>query len=323
MELQKRSGFIIKITTDEGTGIGEASPLKGFSRETLSDVENFLQTAESNFLNSELDSVFNNKTPASVKFAFEQAGTSIILAKKEGESPFKLNPKGEIKVNGFVPFLERREFQVAVEKFLNDGFERIKIKIGRNNFHDDLEFIVLANEIIKGSNVKLRLDANGKWDSDEAKRNLDSLQHFQIDYVEQPVEKAETLAELAGQSPVNIAADESLPESKSINILLHSKIPVFVLKPTLLGGLKPALEIYDQAISHGKEAIVSSVFESPVGLTYLIYGASLMKENLVHGIPPIEFSQNNFSELPYSFENGKVKFNLRNFPAEINLTDLK
>ena len=303
--------------------MGEASPLPGFSKESLYDVKEKLEELENKYLNTNPGSILNEQKLPSLKFAIEQAVNSIIIDSGDISSLFGLNPKAEIKINGFVPFRNENVFKKNISQLLQDGFEVIKIKIGRKDFTEDLKFVSLANNIVKESGAKIRVDANGAWNLEDAKRNLEKLEYFQIDYVEQPVRTGEELAKLSAISKIPLAADEALVKEENIDLLLESKVSVFVLKPMLLGGLNPVLKIKDKAEAVGKQAIISTTFESPVGLSYLIYGASIFKPNLIHGIPPIAFAHNKIGNFPFPVKRGKIIFDFKKFPLALNFGEMQ
>jgi len=303
MDLQEREFILIKLVTNKGIGLGEASPLPNFSKENPNDIIKFLAQITSPI---RLERLINSAPFPSLKFAFEEAAAMIEHSTKNSYRTT------QIKTNGFIPFLKEQDFIEAIENLLAKNYTRIKIKIGRKSFEEDLHFLQIASEII-GDKALMRIDVNGKWEIDNALGYLNRLKKFNIEYVEQPVAKCNELIRLAQISPLPIAADESLVNPQNIPLLLKSKVAVFILKPMLLGGVGTALKIYKSAKEKGKSAIFSTLFEGPVGLTYLIYGASQTDENLIHGIPPFGFKEIEGEKLPFKFGNGIIIFDNTKF----------
>ena len=64
------------------------------------------------------------------------------------------------------------------------GFETFYLKVGID-FERELEMIRVAPVVL--ASRRLRLDANGAWTLDEARRNIGRLAEFDIDFFEQPV----------------------------------------------------------------------------------------------------------------------------------------
>ncbi len=316
---ESREGFIIKAETDEGVAFGEAAPLPGFSKETFDETEKKLISLAKK-LPSDFEELFSFALPSSLSFAFEQAFNSIIIAQKGLDAPFGIAPQGFVKTNALISLGDKKDFTKALSTALEKGYERIKIKIGVHNFEEEFNLLELASKLAKEKKAKLRLDVNGKWKLEEAKKNLQRLEELGIEYVEQPVKETKDLVALAEISKVPLAADESILDKRNLPLLIESKVNHFVLKPMLLGGLRKAIEIQKQ--NSNKRSIISSTFESPVGISYLIYGASLQADS-VHGIPPVEFNSSPLGNFPFKTEGGKIIFDSNNFPLKINFEELE
>ena len=132
-----REGVWLQLKSGEFTGIGEAAPLEGFSKETKKEVhyalEGFHQAIEGeSFDNDELFSlmeVHTEDTP-SARFALESAVYDL-LSKDAGVPLCKyLNSKAkpEIAVNGLVGL------HLPV-----DGFKVMKVKVGFRNLFNEIE----------------------------------------------------------------------------------------------------------------------------------------------------------------------------------------
>ena len=61
-----------------------------------------------------------------------------------------------------------------------------------------------------GPEARIRVDANGAWDVETAKRTLAELEELDIELAEQPVATLEETAEVAGATSIPIAGDESV-----------------------------------------------------------------------------------------------------------------
>jgi len=108
--------------------------------------------------------------------------------------------------------------------------------------------------------VALRLDLNGGLDVSRALRALDEYAAAGVELVEEPV-SGRALLELP-KGPVPWLADESLVDPRLAALLVdRAECAGFVLKPTLLGGLRRCLELARQ-----KPSLVTHAFEGPVAL---------------------------------------------------------
>ena len=97
--------------------------------------------------------------------------------------------------------------------FVSRGFKALKIKVGGGRLADDLERVKTIAKAA-GPDIRLRLDANQAWTTDQAKVAVTELAALQlpIDFIEQPVaaRNHEGLATLTAMRQLPIMADESV-----------------------------------------------------------------------------------------------------------------
>jgi O-succinylbenzoate synthase len=111
---------------------------------------------------------------------------------------------------------------------------------------------------------KLRIDANGAWDVDQAARMLAALAPFGLEYAEQPCATLDELAALRKRVDVPLAADESIRRAEDpLAVRAAGAADIVVIKAQPLGGVRAGLEI---AAACGLPAVVSSAVESSIGL---------------------------------------------------------
>jgi O-succinylbenzoate synthase len=111
---------------------------------------------------------------------------------------------------------------------------------------------------------KIRVDANGGWDVEEAERMLAALAGFGLEYAEQPCATLAELAELRRRVDVPVAADESIRRAEDPPaVRAAGAADIVVLKAQPLGGVRAALRIAEAC---GLPVVVSSAVESSVGL---------------------------------------------------------
>src|SRR5439155_20874872 len=93
-----------------------------------------------------------------------------------------------------------------------DGFDCFKLKVG---LPDDEARVAAVRDAI-GPDALLRLDANAAWTADEARRSIDRLAGYRIEFVEQPCRTLEELAQVRRRTSVRIAADESVQSEDDV-----------------------------------------------------------------------------------------------------------
>ena len=199
-----REGVWIKLKCANFTGVGEASPLPGFSTETLKEVryalEGFHQAIDREDLDREelflLLEIHSQNTP-SVRFALETAIYDILAKEKELPLAKYLNNKAnvEILVNGLVGVHQPGE-----------GFTVMKVKVGFRNLFDEIENMENLTQSF-GEDIQFRLDANGAFDLPKAIRFCKEMEKFNIDYIEQPLpaDNLEDLAELTYHTEIPLS----------------------------------------------------------------------------------------------------------------------
>ncbi len=89
------------------------------------------------------------------------------------------------------------------------GFKHMKIKVG-SDLQDDMRRAAIIREEI-GNDLKLMMDANQKWDVDEAITNMESLKKFNPWWIEEPTSPDDILghAKIAkAVKPIEVATGE-------------------------------------------------------------------------------------------------------------------
>jgi L-alanine-DL-glutamate epimerase-like enolase superfamily enzyme len=157
------------------------------------------------------------------------------------------------------------ELAQKAEELAACGCIAIKVKLRARDAAGFAREVAALREMRKVWRGELRLDPNGAWSIDEARRKLDVLAEFAPRYVEQPV-AAERLGEL-GRTACAWAADESLLVSGLPDRLADAgDCAAFVLKPALLGGFSRALDLWNLAKSAGIATVTTHALDGPVGI---------------------------------------------------------
>jgi O-succinylbenzoate synthase len=150
------------------------------------------------------------------------------------------------------------------------GCQTAKVKVAElgQTLADDLARVEAVRSAL-GPAGRVRVDANGGWDTDGAFRAVTALARFGLEYVEQPCATVEELAELrrrfarAGVD-VPIAADESIRRTEDpYRVAELAAADIAVLKVQPLGGVAACLEIAERI---GLPVVVSSALETSVGI---------------------------------------------------------
>jgi o-succinylbenzoate synthase len=277
LELEDRAGRV---------GLGEASPLSGYSRETLGACRSALLTldkreipelsGDARTLSAELGraSAVLPESCAAARHALETA-LSDLLAQRLGEPlwalvgraaapcpvPSLLSLAALVDGEDVGSLLDRAEERVA------QGIRTLKLKLGRRDFPEEIRRARALREAL-GNAIELRFDVNRRWSSSEASARLAELASVRPELVEEGIAR-EHLHELSG-CPVPLALDESLQEQSALEglglLVPRCRLVALVLKPMALGGVSRCLELARWARERGIDVIVSHLFDGPVAL---------------------------------------------------------
>jgi O-succinylbenzoate synthase len=183
-----------------------------------------------------------------------------------------------IPVNATVPAVEPRRVAGILARF--DGCRTAKVKVAEpgQRLADDVARVREVRALM-GPEGRIRVDANGAWNLDEAEHAVHALAEFDLEYVEQPCASIDELAELHRRVKylgIPLAADESVRKAEDpIAVARARAADVVVVKAQPLGGIRRALAIVEEA---GLPAVVSSALDTSVGLAMGIALAAALPE---------------------------------------------
>jgi len=182
--------------------------------------------------------------------------------------------RDRVPVNVTVPAVDPDQARVIVAR---SGCRTAKVKVAEpgQTESDDIARVAAVRDAI-GSDGKVRVDANGGWDVDQAERMLRALAAFDLEYAEQPCGTLDELAALRFRVGVPLAADESIRRAEDpLAVRAAGAADIVVLKAQPLGGVRAALDI---AASCGLPVVVSSAVETSVGLAAGVALAAALPE---------------------------------------------
>lgn len=320
--LAERTGFIIGLCSEnDHVSFGEISPLPGLTREDISLVETQITSLRSSVLGCDLpdhleelsggfdDWIGGDDPVPSVRFGFETAILNLV-AVTQGLPLCELisdSPRDSVAVNGLLTGSPVDIIQKAT-KLLEMGYAAFKLKVGRNSIREDTEITRDVRRLI-GDDVILRLDANRAWGIDDALVFAGAVADCKIDYIEEPVETLPMLERLINETGFSLplALDESLLELTPEALSSMSGIKAIVLKPTLL-GFERAMQFARAATAQGMVPVISSAFESSIGLTALAHLAACVNTNdIPAGLDTLDWFKEDLLVDPLRIEAGRLR----------------
>ncbi|WP_105566272.1 o-succinylbenzoate synthase [Microbacterium halophytorum] len=174
--------------------------------------------------------------------------------------------RDRVGVNATVPAVSAAEVPDVLARF--DGCRTAKVKVAERGqtLADDVARVRAVRDAL-GPEGRIRVDANGGWNVDEAEHAAHALSEFDLEYIEQPCATVEELAQIRERLTdwgIPIAADESVRRADDpLAVARAGAADILVIKAQPLGGVRRALAIVAEA---GLPAVVSSALDTSVGL---------------------------------------------------------
>ena len=186
--------------------------------------------------------------------------------------------RSSIRVNATLPAVGPGEVAAVLDRF--PGCRTVKVKVADpgQEVADDVARVAAAREYL-GPEGRIRVDANGLWNVDEAEHAIHALAPYDLEYVEQPCATVDDLAEIRQRVKymgVPIAADESVRKADDpLAVAEALAADLLVIKAQPLGGIRRALGIVDAA---GLPVTISSALETSVGISMGAYLAAAVPD---------------------------------------------
>ena len=186
--------------------------------------------------------------------------------------------RDHIPVNATVPAVDPDEVRAVLERFPGCRTAKVKVAASDQTLAQDVARVRAVREAL-GPEGRIRVDANAGWNVDEAEHAIHALAPFDLEYVEQPCETVEELAEIRDRTKymgIPIAADESVRRAEDpLAVAEAGAADLLVVKAAPLGGIRRALDIVARA---GLPVVVSSALDTSVGLAMGAYLAASVPE---------------------------------------------
>jgi len=274
---QFREGFIIRLQAQSGLyGLGEIAPL---NRRTIPAAARALTALTGQLAGTDLECVglltarldLTPDAANAIRCGLDIAACDLI-ARQQGISVAKLiagSARDAVPVNATISARTPGTAAGLARRAVQDGFGCIKLKAGMTRDPGSESEMVGAVRDAVGPNVLIRLDINGAWSVQTAIRMIRAVSRFGIEYVEQPVaaDDVEGLAAVRTAVNVPIAADEAVTNLDAARLIIDARAAdLLILKPMIVGGLRPAMAIAIRAAEAGIESVITTTIDSGVAI---------------------------------------------------------
>lgn len=202
-----------------------------------------------------------------VEYSDVEAATWLAAAIDFGWNPTPAVLREKVLVNATMPAVGAAAVEGVLARF--PGCRTVKVKVAEPGqlLADDVARVARVRELL-GPDGRIRVDANGNWNVDEAETAIHAFAPYDLEYVEQPCATIDELAEIRTRVKymgIPIAADESVRKvDDPLEVARAGAADILIIKAQPLGGIPAALRIVAEA---GLPVVVSSALDTSVGLS--------------------------------------------------------
>lgn len=309
---ERRRGWLLRVSAEGLSGFGDCAPLPAAGTETVEQAWTALRQLETSVVGRALETCLIELddalalTPAT-RFALECA--LLDLTTRRLNLPLRRwladRALDAVPVNAMLGSLNTIT-PAALQTAVDAGFTVLKLKVGLDDPARELKRLsTLARQLPSG--IRLRLDANGAWSLEIAKRVIDSLAGLPIESIEEPLHDANSaqLETLQSGAAFPLARDESLhalgadPDPTTLGVRR------IVLKPGVIGGLARTLAWAKRAQAAGMQVVVTSLVESAAGLWPTAQLAAAISSAIPHGLATADWLAADLGPAPQPC-NGRI-----------------
>ncbi|MDA8236556.1 MAG: o-succinylbenzoate synthase [Chloroflexi bacterium] len=237
-------------------------------------------------------------------------GRAFLAALDAARLDLALAPDGTaVAVNGTIGFAAPREGAEAALQALEAGFTTLKLKAGAERETADLVARVRAIRRAAGADVRLRIDVNGAWDLPTAEERLEAIEPYDIEHVEQPLAPDDLAGavDLRSRVGVPVAADEAVRSPGAARgILAAGAADVLVVKPARVGGPVAVAEIAAAAAARGVPVVLSTLFETGIGIAAARACAAPLPPGRAHGLATAGLLEHDLLQAALLVEDGTL-----------------
>lgn len=286
--IDSRKGFIIQVLSSDGcSGFGEVSPFEGVHVESLKKARHDYDLCCPLLKGREVpdDAVsllawcaqfepFMHCCP-SARFGLEVSLLSLAASRQKISLAVFLGSEDVqgVQCAGFLQGSVTEIIEAALKLKVN-GFKTVELKVGGRNI--PLEVLKVAElKRVLGPGINIRLNANAAWTLKEALLFARGIGNDQIEFIKEPLTDAIEWFSFFRQTDIPLAADEHLSDFIEPDLAQASGVKYTLIRPSCLGNIGKIIHFLVAAHEHGQKVIITSCFESGVGLNILANFAAL------------------------------------------------
>jgi L-alanine-DL-glutamate epimerase-like enolase superfamily enzyme len=173
--------------------------------------------------------------------------------------------RNEIQYFGFPQGETAEEIASQAKQMAETGHEVIYVKVGRGDALD----LAIAKQVRAaiGPDKRFRMDANEHWSPVRARRMIQKMSEFDVEFIEQPTncESVSALAQVRENSPIAIAADQLVfTPYDAFNVCREKAADLIVLGLHETGGLQRFSKCAHIAEAAGIDICIHGLYETGI-----------------------------------------------------------
>ena len=294
----ERDSLLLRLTDAAGHhGVGEASPLPGYSQDRLDDVEPALAAVALSDVEAALAQPTTRAALAAIasllprhlpsaRMALETAALDLLGQRQRLSAPVLLGAEAGARrpLAQLLGAASSPTLLPDAERALQAGFIHFKLKLGAPGRLEREVAGVQALRQRHGEPIVLRLDANGALSAAQLEQAWPSMSGLGIELFEEPGPLPNALL---GTLPLGL--DESLQgldEDEVAALVRQRQARYVVLKPMALGGLAHCWRLAEMARTLGVLPVLSHSFDGPFAWRATAALALALPKGPAHGLAP-------------------------------------
>lgn len=317
--MREREGLIIRLEDDDGfAGLGEVAPFPGLHHESLPAAaaqvvemkarwngcripDNLLPLAHG------FDDWLNDAHLfPSVRFGLEMALLNLLADRAAQPLAALLDPQFRTAVSLNALFAgDPHDPARDIPALAAEGYRAVKIKVGRQDLQTEAALVRRVRAL--APEIAIRLDANRAWSLPEARQFGRMLEDCRIEYIEEPLRDPAGFGEFYRETSLPLALDETLDGASPHNFLPPPGTAAVILKPGVIGGFERSCRWAELARRRQLKVVVSSAFESGVGLAALANLAAVLNpDDVPCGLDTYRWLAEDVTSRPFRAVRGRV-----------------
>ena len=277
--LTERELAVVALTGEDGvTGYGEAAPLPAYEGPGMEVVWPALESYTEALREAGEQRGDHLLEACRARADVPAALAAIDMAlwdragRKAGRPVCELlsdRPAERVAVNATLTANDRAGAAEQAARAVAEGFECLKLKVGTG---DDAGRVA-AVRAAAGPGARLRLDANGAWDVEEAVRSIETLAPAGLELVEEPVHGLKAMRAVRDRVPVRVSIDETSSERGALGGGIADAV---CLKLSRCGGIGALVAAAALVRASGAEVYLASTLDGPLGVAAALQAAAAL-----------------------------------------------